>query len=206
MCHSSSISTIIRTTAFSTAACRIDDLIAAAVANDMPAVALTDHGVMFGAIEFYKKATKAGIKPIIGMEAYIVTKGSRLEKATAGRRSRGEAGGYHHLVLLAKDETGYRNLLKLCTHRPSRRVLLQAPDRYGGAPAAPGRARRPLRLRRRGGLGASRLRQRRGGLRGGRDLQGDLRRRFLHRDPESRHRAGEPSSGRKPRSWRRTSG
>ncbi len=54
----------------------------------MPALALTDHGVMFGAIEFYKKAKKAGIKPIIGMEAYIVTRGSRFEKAPAGDRSR----------------------------------------------------------------------------------------------------------------------
>ena len=50
--------------------------------NKMPAVALTDHGVMFGAIEFYKKATKAGIKPIIGVEAYIVTKGSCRDKDT----------------------------------------------------------------------------------------------------------------------------
>ena len=51
------------------AACRVEDLVHAAVENNMPAVALTDHGVMFGAIEFYKKAKKAGVKPIIGMEA-----------------------------------------------------------------------------------------------------------------------------------------
>jgi DNA polymerase III subunit alpha len=96
-------------------ACRIDDLIHAAVDDGMPAVALTDHGVMFGAIEFYKKAEKAGIKPIIGMEAYIVTKGSRLEKSTQGTESGGRRANYHHLVLLAKDETGYRNLIKLCS-------------------------------------------------------------------------------------------
>jgi DNA polymerase-3 subunit alpha len=95
-------------------ACRIDDLIQAAVSNGMPAVALTDHGVLFGAIEFYKKARNAGIKPIIGMEAYIVTKGSRLEKA-ATVESGGRRSVYNHLVLLAKDLTGYRNLLKLCT-------------------------------------------------------------------------------------------
>ncbi len=96
-------------------ACRIDDLIGAAVANNMPAVALTDHGVMFGAIEFYKKATKAGIKPIVGMEAYIVTDGSRKERATQQSESGGRRGAYQHLVLLAKDETGYRNLIKLCS-------------------------------------------------------------------------------------------
>ncbi len=96
-------------------ACRIDDLIAAAVQDSMPAVALTDHGVLFGAIEFYKKATKAGIKPIIGMEAYIVTRGSRLDRASQATESGGKRGAYHHIVLLAKDETGYRNLLKLCT-------------------------------------------------------------------------------------------
>jgi DNA polymerase III subunit alpha len=97
------------------AACRIDDLIAAAVQDGMPAIALTDHGVLFGAIEFYKKARKAGIKPIIGMEAYIVTKGSRTDRSMQATESGGRRGAYHHIVLLAKDEQGYRNLLKLCT-------------------------------------------------------------------------------------------
>jgi DNA polymerase III subunit alpha len=96
-------------------ACRIDDLVHAAAADGMPAVALTDHGVMFGAIEFYKKAEKAGIKPILGMEAYIVTRGSRLEKSLQGTETGGRRAAYHHLVLLAKDETGYRNLIKLCS-------------------------------------------------------------------------------------------
>ena len=97
------------------AACKIDDLVQAAKADGMPAVALTDHGVLFGAIEFYKKATKAGIKPIIGMEAYIVTKGSRLEKAPQGIENGGKRSAYHHIVLLAKDAAGYKNLVKLCT-------------------------------------------------------------------------------------------
>ncbi|HEX9007415.1 MAG TPA: DNA polymerase III subunit alpha, partial [Bacteroidota bacterium] len=97
------------------AACKIDDLVRAAQVNGMPALALTDHGVMFGAIEFYKKATKAGIKPIIGMEAYVVTKGSRLEKSLQPTDTGGKRSAYHHLVLLAKNETGYRNLVKLCT-------------------------------------------------------------------------------------------
>ncbi|HET6271963.1 MAG TPA: DNA polymerase III subunit alpha, partial [Bacteroidota bacterium] len=96
-------------------ACRIDDLVRAASENKMPAVALTDHGVMFGAIEFYKKAEKAGIKPIIGMEAYIVTKGSRLEKSTQVTETGGKRAAYHHIVLLAKNEQGYKNLMKLCT-------------------------------------------------------------------------------------------
>ncbi|HUI11750.1 MAG TPA: PHP domain-containing protein, partial [Bacteroidota bacterium] len=94
------------------AACRIEDLIHAAVADGMPAVALTDHGVLFGAIEFYKKAVKAGIKPIIGMEAYIVTKGSRFEKSQQETESGGRRASYHHIVLLAKDAAGYANLIK----------------------------------------------------------------------------------------------
>ncbi|RPI03380.1 MAG: DNA polymerase III subunit alpha [Ignavibacteriae bacterium] len=95
----------------------VQSLVNAAVANHMPAVALTDHGVLFGAIEFYKRALKAGIKPIIGCEAYIVTKGSRFEKKVdTTKMSRGEGRGiYNHIVLLAKDSGGYKNLIRLCT-------------------------------------------------------------------------------------------
>jgi DNA polymerase-3 subunit alpha len=96
-------------------ACRIDDLIKGALSNNMPAVALTDHGVMFGAIEFYKKAEKAGTKPIIGMEAYILTRGSRLDRTAVVTESGGRRSPYHHLILLARDTTGYKNLMKLCT-------------------------------------------------------------------------------------------
>jgi DNA polymerase-3 subunit alpha len=84
---------------------RLDDVIKAAVEAGMPAMALTDHGNMFGAIEFYNKARAAGIKPIVGMEAYVA-QGSRLDR-TPGR------GSSNHLVLLARNERGYRNLLKL---------------------------------------------------------------------------------------------
>ena len=97
------------------AACRIEDLVHAARQDGMPAVALTDHGVLFGAIEFYKKAMKAGVKPIIGVEAYIVTKGSRFEKSRQETESGGRRASYHHIVLLAKNQQGYRNLLKLTT-------------------------------------------------------------------------------------------
>src|SRR5688572_7893090 len=84
---------------------RLDDVIKTVAEAGMPAVALTDHGNMFGAIEIYNKARAAGVKPIIGMEAYVA-QGSRLDR-TPGR------GSSNHLVLLAKNETGYRNLLKL---------------------------------------------------------------------------------------------
>jgi DNA polymerase-3 subunit alpha len=69
----------------------------------MPALALTDHGSLFGAVEFYLEARKAGVKPIVGMEAYV-TRGSRKDRAREN---------VHHLVLLAKDEDGFRNLMKL---------------------------------------------------------------------------------------------
>lgn len=98
-------------------ACTVDDLIEAAVEKKMTALALTDHGVMFGALEFYKKAKKAGIKPIIGTEAYIVTNGNRFDKLTIAQgKSNGKGrGAYHHIILLAKNETGYKNLIKLST-------------------------------------------------------------------------------------------
>ncbi|HEY4643868.1 MAG TPA: PHP domain-containing protein, partial [Bacteroidota bacterium] len=98
-------------------AATIDGLIGAAVENNMTAVALTDHGVMSGAIEFYRKAKKAGIKPIIGSEFYIVTNGSRFDKGVNAQslmEGRGR-GIYHHIVLLAKNEVGYKNLIKLST-------------------------------------------------------------------------------------------
>ena len=93
------------------AACRLDRLMARAKELDFPAVAMTDHGNMFGAIEFYSAAKKAGIKPILGCEVYIAP-GSRLEKKQG---SGGMRDVYHHLVLLARDEIGYKNLIKLVT-------------------------------------------------------------------------------------------
>jgi DNA polymerase-3 subunit alpha len=90
-------------------ACRTHDLVQAAAAMEMPAIAITDHGNLFGAIEFYTNARKAGVKPIIGCEFYLAP-GDRREKESHGLRE----GGYH-LLLLARNLTGYRNLIKLST-------------------------------------------------------------------------------------------
>jgi len=85
---------------------KIDELILKAKVNDCASLALTDHGVMYGAIEFYQKCKKAGLKPIIGLEAYLAP-ASRFDKSVkADERN-------YHLVLLAKDRTGYLNLIKL---------------------------------------------------------------------------------------------
>ncbi|MDA3860234.1 MAG: DNA polymerase III subunit alpha [Melioribacteraceae bacterium] len=94
------------------AACTVDTLVNAAVENNQPAIALTDHGVMYGVSEFYKKAKKAGIKPILGSEIYIVSEGSRFTKGekTAGKK---RSKHYRHLILLAKNDVGYKNLTKL---------------------------------------------------------------------------------------------
>ncbi|MCG9129946.1 DNA polymerase III subunit alpha [Candidatus Poribacteria bacterium] len=86
-------------------ACRISHMIEWAVENSAPAVALTDHGNMFGAWEFYKTAEKAGVNPIVGCEVYVAP-GSRL---TRGK----EQGNPYHLTLLVENSTGYQNLLEL---------------------------------------------------------------------------------------------
>ncbi len=96
-------------------ACTVEDLVLTAKKNNMHAVALTDHGVMFGVSEFYKKATKEGVKPIIGMEAYIVIDKSRFDKTGEMDNGRKKSRHYNHLLLLAKNKTGYKNLIKLTT-------------------------------------------------------------------------------------------
>jgi len=96
-------------------ACTVEGLVGAAAEEGMQAVALTDHGVMFGAVEFYKAATRRGIKPIIGNEMYMVTRGSRFDKGAADAHPEGKRHGYNHLILLARNETGYRNLIELTT-------------------------------------------------------------------------------------------
>ena len=85
---------------------RIGDLIRRAKESGMPAVALTDHGNMYGAVEFYKQAKKHGIKPIIGCEVYIAPR-SRFDKMAI------EGESYYHLVLLAETQAGYSQLVEL---------------------------------------------------------------------------------------------
>jgi len=87
---------------------KIDDLIDEAVKLGMPAIALTDHGNMYGTIEFYKKCQEAGIKPIIGVETYIALESMAQKRPNIDNKR-------HHLILLAKNEAGYKNLLKIVT-------------------------------------------------------------------------------------------
>ena len=89
-------------------AIRMKELMKKAADFKMPAVAITDHGNLFGAIEFYQEATRAGIKPIIGCEAYIAP-GSHKDRPPSRRESA------YHFTLLVQNETGYRNLVKLVT-------------------------------------------------------------------------------------------
>jgi DNA polymerase-3 subunit alpha len=89
-------------------ACRLDRLIDRVQRLGMPAVALTDHGNLFGAVEFYGAATAAGVKPIVGCEVYVAH-GARGEKS----RGPDGKGAYDHLVLLARNREGYRNLMRL---------------------------------------------------------------------------------------------
>jgi DNA polymerase-3 subunit alpha len=97
-------------------ACTVDGLITAAKKFNMKSVALTDHGVMYGAIEFYKKAVREGIKPILGMEAYVVNEGNRFERKSSQSNGTGrKRKNYSHLILLAKNKEGYKNLSKLST-------------------------------------------------------------------------------------------
>ena len=85
----------------------IDDLVGRAKELGMDTLALTDHGVMYGALDFYNSCKKGGIKPIIGMEAYMAV-GAHNDRSAKGK-------GYFHTLLLAQNETGYKNLVKLTT-------------------------------------------------------------------------------------------
>lgn len=85
---------------------KIDELIAEAKRYNMKAVALTDHGTMYGVIEFYQKAKEAGIKPIVGVEAYLA------QQSRTSKSSRADGKPYH-IILLAKNQQGYKNLIKL---------------------------------------------------------------------------------------------
>ena len=91
-------------------ACKIPELVETAKRYGMPAVAVTDHGNLFGAVEFYREATAAGVKPILGYEAYVAPRSRHDKESTGGIR-----GAAFHLTLLAENETGYRNLIRLAT-------------------------------------------------------------------------------------------
>ncbi len=82
--------------------------------SGMPAIAITDHGNMFGAVEFYKKAVERGIKPIIGCEAYLAP-GKRTDRGFAVKADDVEGAGNYHLILLVQNHLGYRNLCQLLT-------------------------------------------------------------------------------------------
>ena len=86
-------------------ACRIDQLMERVKECGQTAIACTDHGVMYGCVQFYKAAKKAGIKPIIGCEVYVATR-TRFDKVN-------KIDGNNHLILLCKNETGYKNLIKM---------------------------------------------------------------------------------------------
>jgi len=91
-------------------ACQVDKLMAKAKEYRMPALAMTDHGNLFGAVDFYTLASKEGIKPIVGCEVYVAP-ASRFERSPQD----GQYEGANHLTLLVRDLTGYKNLIKLVT-------------------------------------------------------------------------------------------
>ena len=110
-------------------ACRIEDACSYCAENGMKALAITDHGVMYGVIEFVNACLNSGIKPVIGCEIYLAP-GSRFSKGESGNAKT------NHLVLLAETNQGYKNLMKIVTigflegfyYRP--RVDLETLDKY----------------------------------------------------------------------------
>ena len=98
-------------------AAKISELIAEVARQEMPAIAMTDHGNVFGAFEFHKIAKSAGVKPIIGIEAYVAPE-SRFDKrrvkwAEGGEDDVSGGGAYTHMTLLAENNVGLTNLFKL---------------------------------------------------------------------------------------------
>ncbi|MBI5732217.1 MAG: DNA polymerase III subunit alpha, partial [Candidatus Magasanikbacteria bacterium] len=87
---------------------KIDDIVNRTKELGMYSIALTDHGTLYGAVEFYKKAKKAGIKPILGIEAYVAPTSHKIKQSNGEEK-------YYHLILLAKNNTGWKNLIQLVT-------------------------------------------------------------------------------------------
>ena len=133
-------------------ACEISQLMEVVEQQGMPAVAMTDHGNLFGAVEFYNAAKAKGIHPVIGCEVYV---------SQQGHKTRSDTDRYNHLVLLCENQEGYRNLINLVStgflegfyYKPriDKDLLaqpLQRPDRAVGLPARRRQrdhAQRPLR-------------------------------------------------------------
>ena len=87
-------------------ACRLDDLVSRAKALGMQSLAITDHGNMYGAVDFYKACKRQGVRPIIGCEVYVAPR-------TRYDRERVQDKAYNHLVLLCENEEGYKNLIAM---------------------------------------------------------------------------------------------
>jgi DNA polymerase-3 subunit alpha len=98
-------------------AARVGDLVQEVARQEMPAIAMTDHGNVFGAFDFYKQATKAGVKPIIGIEAYVAPESrfdkKRVQWADGGEDDVSGGGAYTHMTILAENNVGLANLYKL---------------------------------------------------------------------------------------------
>ncbi|WP_426869790.1 DNA polymerase III subunit alpha [Candidatus Planktophila versatilis] len=98
-------------------AARVGDLVNEVARQEMPAIAMTDHGNVFGAFDFYKQATKAGVKPIIGIEAYVAPESrfdkKRVQWADGGEDDVSGGGAYTHMTILAENNQGLANLFKL---------------------------------------------------------------------------------------------
>jgi DNA polymerase-3 subunit alpha len=98
-------------------AARVGDLVTEVARQEMPAIAMTDHGNVFGAFDFYKQATKAGVKPIIGIEAYVAPESrfdkKRVQWADGGEDDVSGGGAYTHMTILAENNVGLANLFKL---------------------------------------------------------------------------------------------
>ena len=99
-------------------AARLTDLFAETARLEMPALAMTDHGNLYGAYDFYQQATAAGIKPVIGLEAYLTPGTARQDKtrvrwAEGGENDVSGGGAYTHMTMLAADADGLRNLFRL---------------------------------------------------------------------------------------------
>ena len=110
---------------------KIKEYVARVKELGMNSAAITDHGVMYGVIDFYRAAREAGIKPILGCEVYVAPN-SRFDKELTGGEDR-----YHHLVLLAENNTGYANLMKIVSRGFTEGYYYKPLCGYGSTAAVP---------------------------------------------------------------------